>query len=85
MVDLERRVRDPESLRDGSLDVASKGMAVLALTDEDVGRERVEPRGDAPDMEVVHARDARDVHDRAGYGVRAVNSAVAIAATPSPR
>ncbi len=66
MIDLQRRVRDPEALGDRALDVAAEAVAVLPPADQDVRGQRVEPRGDPPDVEVVDARHAGDLDDCAG-------------------
>ena len=59
VVDLERRVLDPELVVEQPLELAAPAVAVLAGPDEDVRRERREARRDRPDVEVVHLDDAR--------------------------
>ncbi len=58
VVDLERRVVDPEALAEQLLELAPGGVAVGVALDEDMGRERREARADLPDVQVVHLGDA---------------------------
>ena len=66
VVDLQRRVVDPEPLVERELERAADPVAVLAAADEHVRREGREAGADLPDMEVVDAVDARMLEDRLG-------------------
>ena len=67
VVDLQCRVRDPKPLGDHPLHVASARMAVLALPDEDMRGQGVEPGRDPPDVKVVDARNAVHLDDGARH------------------
>src|SRR6478752_8144175 len=58
VLDLKRRVVEPEPLVEDHLEVPSDAVTVLVAPDEHVRRERREPGRDLPDVQVVHARDA---------------------------
>ena len=58
VVDLQRRVLDPEALADEAVELAAAGVAVVARRDEHVGGERREARRDLPDVQVVDLDDA---------------------------
>ena len=59
MVDLQRRVLDPELGLEQALELAATAVAVLAGSHEDVRGERRKARRDRPHVEVVHLDDAR--------------------------
>ena len=64
MIDLQRRVLDPELVADELLELTPACVAVLVSPDEDVRRERGKPGGDRPDVEVVHFLDSLGVCKR---------------------
>ena len=57
MVDLQRRVVDPEAVVQQPLELAAPGVAVVALGHEHVGGERREARRDLPDVQIVDLDD----------------------------
>ena len=62
MVDLQRRVLDPELLPEHPLELAAPLVAVLPLANEHVRRERRKARGDRPDVEIVDLDDSLGAH-----------------------
>jgi hypothetical protein len=57
VVDLQRRMVDPEATLEHGLELTPDRVAVVAVVDEDVCRERGEAGGDLPDVQIVDVGD----------------------------
>src|SRR5690348_1932213 len=59
VIDLQRRVTEPEALSQQLLETSPRAVAVGVGRDEDVRRERGKAARDGPDVDVVHLDDVR--------------------------
>src|SRR5215210_4174823 len=70
VLDLQRGVVDGEALVEQPLELVADAVAVVAGRDQDMGRERREPRGHLPDVEVVDLDDPGVAGQRAADRIR---------------
>src|SRR2546430_2712215 len=70
VLDLQRRVRQPEALHQGPLEASPGRMAIGAWLDEHVRRERRKAAGHGPDVEIVHLDDVLLLYESASDRLR---------------